>query len=108
VLGFVFTSVGTVVGLVIGKPLLDKARASENWPHTQGEVLESELIESRGDNGRMYSANVVYRYALDGGEFESNRIWFGGDYSTNISIDNAQDRETVSGWYAGDCALFAG
>ena len=31
----------------------------------------------------MYSAHVVYRYDLDGGSFESDRVWFGGDYSTS-------------------------
>jgi hypothetical protein len=50
---------------------------------TQGEVLESELNESRDDDGTTYAAHVIYRYSLDGGEFESARIWFGGDYSTS-------------------------
>jgi hypothetical protein len=82
-IGCTFTIVGIVAGLVFGKPILDNAKASEDWPQTQGEVIESELEESRGDNGTMYSAHVVYRFALDGGDFESNRIWFGGDYSTS-------------------------
>ena len=82
-LGGIFTTIGVLIGLVVGKPILDNARATEQWPQAGGEVLESRLDESRGENGTMYSAHVVYRYALDGGEFESNRIWFGGDYSTS-------------------------
>ncbi len=82
-IGTVFTAIGLVVGLVFGKPLLDKAKASEEWPQTQGEILKSELRDSRGSDGTMYAAHVAYRYALDGGEFESSRIWFGGDYSTS-------------------------
>jgi len=82
-IGSVFTIIGIVAGLVFGKPILDKAKASEQWPQIQGEVIESELETSQGENGTMYSAHVVYRYALDGGDFESDRIWFGGDYSTS-------------------------
>lgn len=82
-LGGIFTTIGVLVGLVVGRPILDNARATEQWPQADGEVLESRLDESRGENGTMYSAHVVYRYALDGGEFESNRIWYGGDYSTS-------------------------
>ena len=81
--GGIFTTIGIVAGLVVGKPILDNAKASEQWPQTQGEVLESELNESRDDNGKTYAAHVIYRYSLDGGEFESDRIWFGGDYSTS-------------------------
>lgn len=82
-LGGIFTTIGIIVGLVVGKPILDQAKATEQWPQTEGEILESELQESSGDQGTMYSAHVVYRYALDGGEFESNRIWYGGVYSTS-------------------------
>jgi hypothetical protein len=31
----------------------------------------------------MYKAMVIYQYSLDGSEFESDRVWFGGGYSTN-------------------------
>ena len=82
-IGGVFTTIGIVVGLVFGKPILDQAKASEQWPQTPGGVLESELVESRDDGSTTYGAHVVYRYNLDGGEFESDRIWFGGDYSTS-------------------------
>ena len=82
-IGGVFTTIGIVTGLVFGRPILNKAKASEQWPQTQGEVLESELHESQDDNSTTYAAHVIYRYSLDGGEFESDRIWFGGDYSTS-------------------------
>ncbi len=81
-LGGIFTTVGVVVGLFVARPMLNNARATEQWPQTDGEVLESSLQESQGDDGILYSAHVVYRYALDGGEFESSRIWYGGQYST--------------------------
>lgn len=83
-LGGIFTTIGVVVGLLVGKPILDNARATEQWPQTEGEILESELRETSSDNGStLYSAHVVYHYALDGGEFESNRVWYGDSYSTS-------------------------
>jgi len=82
-IGGIFTTIGIVAGLVFGKPILDQAKASEEWPQTQGEILESELVESHDDDSTTYGAQVIYRYSLDGGEFESDRIWFGGDYSTS-------------------------
>ena len=91
-LGVVFASIGAVTGLVFGKPMLDQAKATEQWPQTSGEVLESELVESRGDDGFLYRAHVVYRYALDGAEFESDRIWSGLDYSTS---DRSEMQEIV-------------
>jgi len=88
-----FSSVGIVAGLVFGKPILEQAKTSEEWPQTPGAILVSELEESRSDEGtRMYSAHVVYRYDLDGGSFESDRVWFGGDYSTS---DRSEMSEVV-------------
>lgn len=84
IMGLSFTAIGVLLGPVFGKPILDQAKASEQWPQTDGEILESELETRKGEEGgTLYSAHVVYRYALDGGEFESNRIWFGGDYATS-------------------------
>ena len=81
--GTIFCAAGSFIALSFGKPLLDKAKASEQWPTTEGEVIESELERHRSNQSTTYSALVVYKYAVDGGEFESDRIWFGGDYSTS-------------------------
>jgi len=91
-LGTSFTTIGIVLGLLIGKPIVDQANASEQWPQTQGEILVSEVVESHGDDGTMYSAHVVYKYTLDGGDLESDRVWFGGDYSTS---DRSEMSEVV-------------
>ena len=83
IVGTIFCAVGGFIALSFGKPLLDKAKASEQWPTTEGQIIESELERHRGSQSTTYSALVVYTYAVDGGEFESDRIWFGGDYSTS-------------------------
>lgn len=81
--GTIFTIAGYIAGFVYGKPLLDQAKASESWPTVAGQVLTSELDSHRSDGKTMYKPLVVYRYDVDDEEFESDRIWFGGGYSTN-------------------------
>jgi len=46
----------------------------------------------------MYSAHVVYSFEVDGEKFESNRLWFGGDYSTS---DRSEMFEIVKKYPAG-------
>ncbi len=88
ILGTVFSVAGGVAGFGFGKPILDKAKASTDWPTTDGKVIESELERHRDNEGEtMYKALVVYEYTLDGGEFESDRVWFGGGYSTSDRSD---------------------
>ena len=82
-IGSVFTAIGIVAGLVIGLPILIDAKACEQWPQTQGEVLDATFLESQGDDGSTYAAHVTYRDSLNGNEFEADRICLGGDYSTS-------------------------
>ena len=51
-----------VAGFGFGKPMLDKARASTEWPTTDGKVIESEVERHRGNDGEtMYKALVSGR-----------------------------------------------
>ncbi len=83
VLAATFLGVGGGIGLLWGKPLVDRARASEHWPQTVGRIMNSELRESMSDGTRMYSADIVYRYQVEDREYVSGRVWFGGSYSTS-------------------------
>ena len=83
-LGVIFSVVGSGMAFLIGQPMLDKADASLSWPNVPGTVIESEMDQYEDEeDGRMYRAIVVYRYSLDGGEFESDRISLGGNFSTS-------------------------
>lgn len=82
IVGLSFLLAGGGIGFFVGKPILDKAKASESWPSVEGEVLESRLESSRSKGKTSYSALVVYRYSVEGEEFEGDRVWF-GQYSTN-------------------------
>lgn len=75
--------VGGGVGFYIGKPILDKARASATWPATEGEVIESHLDRHRSRKKKTtYSATVIYRYEVDGADFEGDEVW-AGQYSSS-------------------------
>lgn len=83
-LGIIFSVVGGGMAFLIGRPMVDTAEASLSWPNVPGAVIESEMDQYEDqENGRMYRAIVVYVYSLDGGEFESDRIWPDGNFSTS-------------------------
>lgn len=75
---------GLGVILFIGKPMVDQAKASENWPTTEGMILESEVRDGQGEESNMFSAHILYEYTVNNQTMEGDRIWFGGDFhSTN-------------------------
>lgn len=83
-LGVIFSVVGCGMAFFIGQPMLDTAEESLSWPNAPGTVLESELDQYEDEeDGRMYRAIVVYEYSLDGADFESDRIWLDGNFSTS-------------------------
>lgn len=83
-LGGIFSVVGYGMAFFIGQPMLDTAEASLSWPNVPGTVIESEIDQYDDEKeGRMYRAIVVYEYSLDGGGFESDRIWLNGNFSSS-------------------------
>lgn len=81
--GLLFAVVGGFVGFYFGKPLIDEAKASESWPTVQGSVTESQLESHTDDGSTTYSVHVIYEYTVQGQQLDSDRVWFGGDYSTS-------------------------
>lgn len=98
IIGVVMLLIGGGVGFFIGKPILDRAKASESWPTADGKVIESELRRSRDNDGdSTYSADIVYEYRVDGEAFEGDEIWFGQYSSSNRSEMNELVREYPAG-----------
>ncbi len=81
--GIIFLLIGFLLTKYLGKPMVEQAKASENWPTTEGIIKSSEVIEKREDNGLMYSANIVYSYTVNGQTIESNQVWFSANYSSS-------------------------
>jgi hypothetical protein len=55
-----------------------RADASKRWPTSPGMVLSSAL-EKSPENKRRYRAAVNYRYHVGGKDYESDRIFWGGN-----------------------------
>lgn len=55
-----------------------RADASKKWPVSPGTIVSSAL-ERVPENRRRYRAAVVYRYRVEGKNYESNRIFWGGN-----------------------------
>jgi len=57
------------------------ARASEHWPRTPGSIVTSGVSVEYDGYGRMYAADIRYRYVVDGHEYACGRVRFGGFWS---------------------------
>jgi Protein of unknown function (DUF3592) len=82
-IGIIFLLTGFLLAKYLGKPMVEQAKASKNWPTTEGIIKTSEVIEKRDDDGLMYSVNVLYSYTVNDQAMESNSVWFSGGYSSS-------------------------
>ncbi|MEK6372090.1 MAG: DUF3592 domain-containing protein [Acidobacteriota bacterium] len=57
------------------------AHASEHWPRTLGSIVTSGVSVEHDVDGRMYAADIRYRYVVDGNEYTCDRVRFGGFWS---------------------------
>lgn len=86
-IGVIFIITGYLVFVKFGRPGLEEAKASQEWPSVQGTIERSQVVRKRrGSNKKTtYSADVIYRYSVAGESFESNQVRFGGDVSSSSS-----------------------
>ncbi|WP_339730958.1 DUF3592 domain-containing protein [uncultured Gimesia sp.] len=92
-LGVVFVIVGFVVTYLLGLPLIEQAKASQNWPTTKGVVLQSMVASPRSNNSSTsYTAVVSYSYQVQGQDYECGTVRFGIEISTS---DRSLAQETV-------------
>lgn len=77
-------------GYLIYRSIQDrkKAKASLNWPSTQGRVVESRVVESRstdsdGDTSTTYRPYIKYEYQVVGTTFTSDKLAIGPAVSTS-------------------------
>lgn len=95
VFGLLFAVVGYFVAFTFGKPMLDNAKASRDWPTAPGVITRSAVATKRSDGKTMYSVDVVYRYQVEGREFTCSNVFFGG----NASSSNSSAAHKVAGRY---------
>ncbi len=83
--GAILIIVGGAFFFFVGKPAVEQGSASVEWPTAQATVVRSKVTTSSSDGDTMYSADVAYKYTVDGREYESNVVRFGGDFSSSES-----------------------
>jgi len=81
--GVILVVTGYFVAFHFGKPILDNAKTSTQWPSVEGVIESSQIKRSKKDNKTMYSAEVIYRYNVDGAELKNETVSFGGDFSSS-------------------------
>ena len=84
--GGAFVAFGLALFFLWGKPTLEKAEASKNWPKVSGVIKSSTVNQSTDkDRNTSYTPNVVFEYALNGRKFTSSTIAVGSGWSSNRS-----------------------
>ena len=86
----IFPLIFVVAGLIIafvGVRGLVKAKASVDWPSSQGKIVSSSLESHRstGNNSRSsttYHADILYEFSVEGTTFNGTRVAY-GDYGTS-------------------------
>lgn len=85
-----------------------KALSSKGWPMTRGVVVSSRIkppeISSGQDAGILYHASIVYKYKVNGTEYEGKRIKFGELEGTapddsQMLLNQYRNNEAVSVYY---------
>lgn len=58
--------------------LLSKIKKSNNWKTIKGEIISSKINTLSFTGGdKTYKADINYKYAIEGKEYFSNRVFFG-------------------------------
>jgi hypothetical protein len=106
--GLLFAVIGYFVAFTFGKPILDNAKASRDWPSVPGVITRSAVATKRSDGKTMYSFDVVYRYQVEGRELTCNSVFFGGNTSSSNSAGGVQSHRALPGGRRGRRLLRTG
>ncbi len=99
IVGPIIAVIGFCVAFLLGKPMLDNAKQSTSWPTASGVVTHSD-IDRRLDKGKTrYSAEIAYRFSVNGQEFVGNTVSYGAIVSSSDSnhVRRVTDRYPVGG-----------
>ena len=79
----IFIGIGLFL-FIRGLALYRRAKESSHWLYVKGQVAATELDrKSDGEGGWEYYPMITYTYSIDGQQYESQRIIFGGPVGTS-------------------------
>lgn len=99
VIGVIFIGAGFLISF-LSQDAVEMGEASKSWPQVQGSITRSEVVSSRGTDGKtMYSADVEYVFQVDGREYQSDKV----EATTGVisSSSSSDADEIVSRYPAG-------
>ena len=116
---FFFSRIFPLIFIVVGASVaffgfrgLIRAKASTDWPSTQGRIVESSVESHRsssGSNGSSttYHAEIMYEFAVNGVTFNGDRVAYGDYGSSNPSharsvVNRYPKNKTVTVYYMPD------
>ena len=66
------------------KPMADEADASDLWIKTRGTITYSDIKKERNSDGKtLYSADIRYKFNVDGEAFSGDKVSFGSGFSSS-------------------------
>lgn len=88
----IFPLIFLVVGLVITKIGVEQfilAGESLEWPEVPGVITDARVVRDTSSDGEVYSAQIEYRYHVEGKEYQSERRSFAEYRSSNRGTHEA-------------------
>ena len=76
-LGLLCVAVGYFVAFHLGRPILEEAQASADWPTTEGVILSSRVVRSYKGGEWAYAPEVRYAYEVEGHRYEGRAVRLG-------------------------------
>ena len=108
VIGTALLAGGIALFVYWGKPTLEKAQASKNWPTVSGVVKSSEVTVDHTRSGKknktMYSPEIAFAYEVDGRSYVSSKIGVSSNWS---SSDSSSAYQITSKYPAGEAVEVA-
>ena len=97
----VVIAVGLIIGFLGMRQYFQAKRAEKNWKKASGVVLESNLTSFRSRNSRgnyttKYRPHIAYEYQVDGQAFNSDRLAFGSE-----STSESNGRKKIANYPVG-------
>lgn len=86
VIGAIFGTVGFCLIWFWGWPVLQHAKASEQWSDTNGVVASSQVIYDKDSDGdTTYKPDILYNYQVNGKSYQQGNIRYDGSWASSRS-----------------------
>lgn len=72
--GILLIAIGYATKVFFIDPLVEEAKASEDWPTVQGQITKSQIGKKRDDGSTYYFPEVSFKYAVDGKNYNGSKV----------------------------------